>query len=94
MGGLRAGTPIQPGPPVDRRGAKGIPQLSSVAQFIRICRRHPNIRLWFSGHFHLSHNYRESISTVGTCAFVQTGVIGNGNRGKRRKEWFRGLESV
>ena len=32
------------------------------------------------GHFHLSHNYTRSISVVGSCAFVQTGVIGDCNR--------------
>jgi hypothetical protein len=42
--------------------------------------RYPNVRLWFSGHFHLSHNYADSISVVGRCAFVQTGVIGLCNR--------------
>lgn len=50
-------------------------------RFMRVCQSNPNIRLWFSGHLHLSHNYRESISAVGSCTFVQTGVIGNCNRG-------------
>lgn len=29
------------------------------------------IKLWFSGHFHLSHDYRDSVSALGSCAFVQ-----------------------
>lgn len=36
----------------------------------------PRIRAWFSGHFHLSHNYADSIVGTAGCAFVQTGVIG------------------
>lgn len=44
--------------------------------FIRLVERHPNVRLWFSGHYHLSHNYASSISVVGGCAFAQVGVIG------------------
>jgi hypothetical protein len=46
--------------------------------------QHPNIKLWFSGHFHLSQNYADSISVVGSCAFVQTGVIGECNRDGNR----------
>jgi hypothetical protein len=37
---------------------------------------HPRVRAWFSGHFHLSQNYADSIVANGGCAFVQTGVIG------------------
>ena len=33
-----------------------------------------------AGHYHLSHNYGDSIAFVGGCAFVNTGVIGNGSR--------------
>ena len=43
-----------------------------------------DIMLWSSGHFHLSHEYIDSISVVGNTAFVQCGVIGpchrDGNR--------------
>jgi hypothetical protein len=48
------------------------------------------------GHFHLSHNYVRSISVSGTCAFVQTGVIGECNRdGFRHSRLLRGaLASV
>eukprot|EP01026_Neomeris_dumetosa_P064974 TRINITY_DN6220_c0_g1_i9.p1 TRINITY_DN6220_c0_g1~~TRINITY_DN6220_c0_g1_i9.p1 ORF type:complete len:477 (+),score=54.31 TRINITY_DN6220_c0_g1_i9:74-1504(+) len=44
--------------------------------FMDIVTQHPNIKLWFSGHFHLSHNYADSISFVNGTLFVQTGVIG------------------
>ncbi|KAF5837188.1 Metallo-dependent phosphatase-like protein [Dunaliella salina] len=54
-------------------------------RFIKLVERFPNIKLWFSGHFHLSHNYEDSISTVGGTAFVQTGVIGECNRDGHRQ---------
>ncbi len=42
--------------------------------FVDLVGRHPGrIKLWFSGHFHLSQNYPDSISTVGGTAFVQVG---------------------
>lgn len=53
---------------------------SNADEFMRLVEQHPNICLWFSGHFHLSHNYMRSISVSGNCAFVQTGVIGDCNR--------------
>jgi hypothetical protein len=53
-------------------------------RFIDLVERHPNIRMWFSGHFHLSQNYPDSISVVNQCAFVQTGVIGECNRDGNR----------
>ncbi|GIL77319.1 hypothetical protein Vretifemale_6793 [Volvox reticuliferus] len=59
--------------------------------FMDIVSRHRNIKLWFSGHFHLSHNYPDSISTVGRTAFVQVGVIGECNRdGMRQSRLLRG----
>lgn len=44
--------------------------------FIRTVKENPQIKLWFSGHFHLSHDYQDAISTVGSCTFVQAGVVG------------------
>eukprot|EP01025_Chloroclados_australasicus_P048044 TRINITY_DN5431_c0_g1_i3.p1 TRINITY_DN5431_c0_g1~~TRINITY_DN5431_c0_g1_i3.p1 ORF type:complete len:489 (+),score=62.67 TRINITY_DN5431_c0_g1_i3:838-2304(+) len=44
--------------------------------FMQIAQKHSNIKLWFSGHFHLSHNYADSVSFVSGTLFVQTGVIG------------------
>ena len=37
----------------------------------------PQLKLWFSGHFHLSHDYSDSVSERGECLYVQTGVIGD-----------------
>ena len=44
--------------------------------FIKTVKENPQIKLWFSGHFHLSHDYQDAISTVGSCTFVQAGVVG------------------
>jgi 3',5'-cyclic AMP phosphodiesterase CpdA len=50
-------------------------------RFLELVERHaPKIRLWFSGHFHLSQQYPDSVSVVGSCAFVQTGVAGECHR--------------
>lgn len=50
-------------------------------RFLELVERHsPRVRLWFSGHFHLSQQYPDSISVVGNCAFVQTGVAGDCHR--------------
>ena len=46
---------------------------SNPEVFLGLVHRFPNIRLWFSGHFHLSQNYADSVATVGGCAFLQTG---------------------
>lgn len=52
---------------------------------------HPNVQLWFSGHFHLSHDYARSIGVLGTCAFVSTNVIGSYNRdGLRQSRVLQG----
>lgn len=46
-----------------------------------------------AGHFHLSHNYADSIAVAGHCAFVQTGVIGDCNRdGFRHSRVLKGAE--
>lgn len=63
-------------------------------RFIRLLRRHPQIKLWFSAHNHLGQNYPDSITRVGECAFVHTGVIGpvsrDGARHSRFVEYDRG----
>ena len=46
---------------------------SNRNEFIQIVKNNPQIKLWFSGHFHLSHDYQDSIFTVGSCTFVQVG---------------------
>ncbi len=44
-----------------------------------------------AGHFHLSHNYADSIAVAGGCAFVQTGVISDCNRdGFRHSRLLKG----
>eukprot|EP00193_Tetraselmis_chui_P009181 CAMPEP_0177753994 /NCGR_PEP_ID=MMETSP0491_2-20121128/1768_1 /TAXON_ID=63592 /ORGANISM="Tetraselmis chuii, Strain PLY429" /LENGTH=568 /DNA_ID=CAMNT_0019269339 /DNA_START=71 /DNA_END=1779 /DNA_ORIENTATION=- len=58
---------------------------SDPGQFMRIVNNCHNIKLWFSGHFHLSQNYAESISVLSNTAFVQTGVIGECNRDNLRQ---------
>ena len=49
---------------------------ATAARFVGLVEKHANIALWFSGHYHLSHQYPTSISVVNGCAFVQVGVIG------------------
>lgn len=62
--------------------------------FLRMCRKYGNIKAWFSGHFHLSHDYEDSISVVDGCAFVQVGVIGETSTrdGRRQTRIVRGTE--
>lgn len=45
-------------------------------RFIEILRRNPQIKLWFSAHNHLGQSYADSVTQVGNCLFVHTGVIG------------------
>ena len=45
-----------------------------------LSRKGDMIALWCNGHFHLSHDYYDSISVVGQTAFVQVGVIGSCHR--------------
>ena len=64
-----------------RRSSSSSPASSSPPPpppeaFVRLVERHQNVRLWFSGHYHLSHNYSSSVSVVNRCAFAQVGVIG------------------
>lgn len=62
------------------------------------------IKGWFSGHFHLSHDYQDSITfpTIpreegpypnrGSCVFVQAGVMRGGcsRDGRRQSRILRG----
>ncbi len=45
------------------------------ARYLEIAKRHPQIRLWFSGHNHLGQLYRDSLSQVGACVFAHVGVM-------------------
>ena len=60
-------------------------------RFAEIAAVNPQIKLWFSGHFHLSHDYRDSVSIKGECAFVQVGVIGatSSRDGRRHSRLLR-----
>lgn len=49
-------------------------------QFIRLVRDNPQIKLWFSAHNHLGHACADTISRVGGCTFVHTGVVGEVSR--------------
>eukprot|EP00904_Undaria_pinnatifida_P008228 jgi/Undpi1/4535/HiC_scaffold_18.g07889.m1 len=71
--------------------------------FMRMCRKYGHVKAWFSGHFHLSHDYEDSISVVDGCAFVQVvcscclcqvGVIGEKSTrdGRRQTRLVRGTE--
>jgi hypothetical protein len=45
----------------------------------QIVRENPSIKAWFSGHFHLSHDYEDSITfpggnNRGSCVFAQVGL--------------------
>ena len=39
--------------------------------FIEIVQRSPQIKMWCSGHFHLSHDFEDSLSRVNQCTFMQ-----------------------
>jgi hypothetical protein len=60
--------------------------------WIRTVLDNPQIKLWFSGHFHLSHDFEDSISVVGSCVFVQAGVVGPSSTrdGKRQTRIVQG----
>jgi Calcineurin-like phosphoesterase len=60
--------------------------------FIQTVRKNPQIKAWCSGHFHLSHDYQDAISMVGSCAFVQVGVMGpvSTRDGRRQTRLIRG----
>ena len=65
---------------------------SNARYFMQLVQKYPNIKLWFSGHFHLSQSYPDSISVVGGSAFVLTGVIGDrfSRDGHRHSRMLRG----
>jgi hypothetical protein len=59
---------------------------SNRSTFIETVKQHPQVKLWFSGHFHLSHDYEDALSKVNQCTFVQAGVMGPlSSRDKRRQ---------
>ena len=66
-------------------------------RFIEIVRENPCIKGWFSGHFHLSHDYEDSMSLPegnnrGACVFAQTAVMTarSTRDGRRQSRMIRG----
>jgi hypothetical protein len=65
--------------------------------FINTVRNNPCIKGWFSGHFHLSHDYEDSITfpegnNRGSCIFAQTGCMTSRSTrdGRRHSRLVRG----
>ncbi len=60
--------------------------------FINLCKKYHAIKAWFSGHFHLSHDYEDSITAKEGTAFVQTGVMGekSSRDGRRQSRLVKG----
>merc|ERR1719464_596019 len=65
--------------------------------FIDCVRANPSIKAWFSGHFHLSHDYEDSITfpagnNRGSCVFAQTAVMTarSTRDGRRQSRLLRG----
>jgi len=66
-------------------------------RFIECCRKNSSIKAWFSGHFHLSHDYQDSITfpggnNRGSCVFAQTGCMTTRSTrdGRRQSRLVRG----
>jgi len=66
-------------------------------KFIEIVRANPSVKGWFSGHFHLSHDYEDSMSfpegnNRGACVFGQTAVMTarSTRDGRRQSRLVRG----
>ena len=93
-------------PPLVLRGVRPCPALSCVRACLlslfkaatlnaSVPKKPQMIATFCVQHFHLSHNYADSISVVGRCAFVQVGVIGDCNRdGLRHSRLLRGVQGL
>jgi len=58
----------------------------SLIQDILVPTKSIDTKCWASGHFHLSHDFEDSITTVGSCTFMQVGVVGpKSSRDARRQ---------
>jgi len=71
----------------------------SQQRFIETVRKSPQIKGWFNGHFHLSHDYEDSITfpggnNRGSCVFAQTGCMTarSSRDGRRHSRFLRGNE--
>lgn len=72
-------------------------QSSNHRKFIELVRKHDSIKAWFSGHFHLGHDYEDSITfpvnaNRGSCIFCQVSVMrtGSSRDGRRQSRLLRG----
>jgi hypothetical protein len=54
--------------------------------FLRLVRKHPQVRLWASGHFHLSHDFEDALVQDAGCAFMQVGVVGRKSSRDTRRQ--------
>uniref|UniRef100_A0A7S1ERX7 Calcineurin-like phosphoesterase domain-containing protein n=1 Tax=Timspurckia oligopyrenoides TaxID=708627 RepID=A0A7S1ERX7_9RHOD len=55
--------------------------------FINLAKRYPCVKAWFSGHFHLSHDFEDSVTLLDEqCTFVQCGVIGEDSARDERRQ--------
>ncbi len=63
-----------------RGGNAWLNQSNAPRRFSELLERHPQVRLWFSGHNHLGQDHHRAVSHVGRCLFIHTGVIGAQSR--------------
>jgi hypothetical protein len=75
-------------------------QSSNHGVFIQLVRKYPTIKAWFSGHFHLGHDYQDSITfpvkaNRGNCVFCQVSVMrqGSSRDGRRQSRLLRGNDN-
>ncbi|GMI06776.1 hypothetical protein TrLO_g8057 [Triparma laevis f. longispina] len=66
-------------------------ELGKAQRFINIVKKYKNVKAWFSGHYHLSHDFSDSLSLKEGCLFVQCGVMGgkSSRDGKRQSRVCR-----
>lgn len=62
-------------------------------QFMDLLADNPQVKLWFSAHNHLGHNYSDAITTVDTCTFVHTGTMGPVSRDETFHSRFLDFDS-
>lgn len=55
-------------------------QTNDPFKYDDLLKNNPQVRLWFSGHNHLGHQYRGSISQRHQCTFIHTGTMSSFSR--------------
>lgn len=55
-------------------------QTDNPFKYDDLLKENPQIKLWFSGHNHLGHQYRNSISQRHQCTFIHTGTMSSFSR--------------